>query len=620
MSGIWLLGASLTISLFLVILFYSKRKVENNELKIYSYMILFNLFFSFHAFLFYLITKLTSATTMISILEKIHFSLFLIIINCLFCYLVIIKNGKNRARTIKTSNVLTSIFILLILICPMDGFFKGIDNKDIFFIGFVLYGMGIVILNLTYYFQTKDYKKNIPFLVLSIFLLIGLFLKRYDAEIMTETYCIAFSLLVMYFTIENPDVKMIEELSMAKVEAERASKAKTEFLSSMSHEIRTPLNAIVGFSECISSAKNLREAKENAKDIMVASNTLLEIVNGILDISKIESGKLEIVNSKYDSDKLFHGVATLMRKKMEEKELDFIVNISKDIPKTLYGNHSNLKKVVTNLLSNAFKYTDSGYVKYEVKCINDQEICRLIISVEDSGRGIKSESMDKLFTKFERLDEARNTTIEGTGLGLAITKKIVDLMGGKIIVQSKYQEGSKFTVIVDQKIVLHEEMEEKVEDKKQPMNLSDKKVLIVDDNTLNLKVATKLLEKYHLNIETVDNGIDCIQKIKNHHSYDLLLLDDMMPNKSGVEVLKELKEMDDFHIPTIALTANAISGMREEYLKMGFDDYLSKPINKEELDHLIRKYLEKNDSSFKEKEVKNISTLIAPEEEIVEEA
>lgn len=437
---------------------------------------------------------------------------------------------------------------------------------------------------------------------------------------MTETYCIAFSLLVMYFTIENPDVKMIEELSMAKVEAERASKAKTEFLSSMSHEIRTPLNAIVGFSECISSAKNLKEAKENAKDIMVASNTLLEIVNGILDISKIESGKLEIVNSKYDSDKLFHGVATLMRKKMEEKELDFIVNISKDIPKTLYGNHSNLKKVVTNLLSNAFKYTDSGYVKYEVKCINDQEICRLIISVEDSGRGIKSESIDKLFTKFERLDEARNTTIEGTGLGLAITKKIVDLMGGKIIVQSKYQEGSKFTVIVDQKIVLHEETEEKVEDKKQPMNLSDKKVLIVDDNTLNLKVATKLLEKYHLNIETVDNGIDCIQKIKNHHSYDLLLLDDMMPNKSGVEVLKELKEIADFHIPTIALTANAISGMREEYLKMGFDDYLSKPINKEELDHLIRKYLEKNDSSFKEKEVKNISTLIAPEEEIVEEA
>ena len=387
----------------------------------------------------------------------------------------------------------------------------------------------------------------------------------------------------MYFTIENPDIMMIEQLELAKEQADKANQAKTDFLSSMSHEIRTPLNAIVGFSDCIRHTDTLEEAKDNAKDIVNASNTLLEIVNGILDISKIEAGKLEIIKSPYDAKDLFSSLAKLIKPRMVEKGLDFQVYIAPDLPRVLYGDHANVKKVVTNILSNASKYTDRGFVRYEVNCVNNLNRCRLIISVEDSGRGIKQENIDKLFTKFQRLEEDRNTTIEGTGLGLAITKQLVELMGGKIIVHSVYGEGSKFTIILDQPIEKEQTLQKSSGLKLTYLDLTGVKVLVVDDNSLNLKVATKLLERYHASVECLDSGFSCIDKIKSGSKYDIILLDDMMPKMSGVETLKKLKEIPNFSIPVVALTANAITGMREKYIGDGFNDYLAKPIEKDEM-------------------------------------
>ena len=403
-------------------------------------------------------------------------------------------------------------------------------------------------------------------------------------------YIICLVVISMNFTIENPDVKMLEQVEMSKIQAEKANNAKTEFLSSMSHEIRTPLNAIVGFSDCIGDAETLSEAKENARDIINASETLLEIVNGILDISKIEAGKIEIVNSKYNAPETFLELAKLITPKMKEKGLDFTYKIAPDLPKTLYGDHANLKKIVTNLLSNACKYTEHGFVHYEVNCVNTKDLSKLIITVEDSGRGIKKESIDKMFTKFQRLDEDRNTTIEGTGLGLAITKQLIELMGGKIIVHTIYGEGSKFTVVINQRI--ENEDIKNTKKVKTTLDLNNVRILMVDDTALNLKVACKLLEKYNANqIVTSDSGFDCIERIKRGEVYDLILLDDMMPKMSGVETLRHLKEIPGFNIPTIALTANAITGMREKYLADGFNDYLAKPIEKEQLIQVINQVL-----------------------------
>lgn len=532
--------------------------------------------------------------------NKIISTMFVIIFSCLLSYTLLIsykKVMKNYKKLFICIIGFTILFYIATCFTTVDiievGSVRNVVGSTIT-MGYAVVAL-LIAANIIFTiinFKKGDKRYYAIFIIL-IMLIVLYILSLIFKGLIIYDVIMALLCYIMYFTIEDPDIKMIEQLNIARDTAEKANEAKTDFLSNMSHEIRTPLNAIVGFSNLLLEDKTVPDsAKEEVKDIVMSADNLLEIVNGILDISKIEANKLEIVNTEYSFKKMCDELITLSKGRLGDKPIEFKTNIDQSIPKVLYGDVSRIKQICVNILTNAIKYTKEGWIEFKISSVIKNNVCRLIISVEDTGIGIKKENIDKLFNKFERLDLEENVTIEGTGLGLAITKKLVELMNGKIVVQSVFGKGSKFTVSIDQRIVKNPTIKlEETEELGEKVITHNKKVLLVDDNKINLKVAERLLESYGIDTESVESGFAALEKIQNGEKYDMILLDDMMPKMSGVETLKKLKEIPGFKIITIALTANALTGMREKYLSDGFDDYLAKPINKDELNKIINKYL-----------------------------
>ena len=399
-----------------------------------------------------------------------------------------------------------------------------------------------------------------------------------------------------------------DTLREAKQIADSENEAKSAFLAQMSHEIRTPINAVLGMNEMI-----LRECKDSelityAESVKSAGNTLLSLINDILDFSKIEAGKIEIIPVDYDLSSLINDLVNMIQIKADDKGLALALDFDKNIPKMLYGDEVRVKQIITNILTNSVKYTEKGSVTFSMgfkRVEDDPDSVILLVSIKDTGIGIKQEDMKKLFAEFERIDEERNRNIEGTGLGMTITKNLLYLMGSNLNVESVYGSGSTFSFELKQKVIKWEPLGDYEASFKASLEERDKykekftaptaKVLVIDDNPMNLMVFKNLLKQTKIKIDTANSGDEGIF-LTQDNKYDIIFLDHMMPEMDGIETLQELraqKKNINCDTITICLTANAISGAREKYIKAGFDNYLTKPINPDKLEETLLEYLPK---------------------------
>ncbi len=421
--------------------------------------------------------------------------------------------------------------------------------------------------------------------------------------------CLGITLLNLsfYLMVENPDAVLVELLKKESKRADDANRAKTDFLANMSHEIRTPINSMVGMTEMILREKDTDKIKEYAGDVQSATKSLLNIINDILDITKIEAGKMTIMPVEYSFSSMMNEIISMMEFRIKDRELAFRIDIDQRIPDKLLGDDLHIRQVLVNLLSNSFKYTAEGSVTLSVKLMSESadKTAILRFSVKDTGQGIKQDDIDKIMIPYERFDVTKNRNIEGSGLGLPITFKLLAGMGSKMQVESEYGKGSEFSFVLEQEIVDYTPISEiKTDTEKEKVHTyvptftaPDACVLVVDDNKMNRKVFKALLSKTKIQIDEASGGKECIEMVQKK-AYDIIFMDHMMPEMDGLETYNILKEMQDYpskKAPVVIVTANAVIGAKDRYIvKEGFRAYLSKPLDYEKLEKVIKTLLKRH--------------------------
>ena len=588
----------LFIMFLLVVIYYNKNDYVINQNSLYKGMLI-------NGYIMQMLYVLTFIAIKISCYYLIFVKLYFIsvivlslLIGGYFVIEILREKYKNQGETleekIRIGKMIFIGFATLAVILIFSAKMRMLDSIVRLNVDYVSVFMEISLLvqliMLFGFYQSLEIKKAFSLLIILIMEFVMLGSHFYFSHLAVLNSGMILIILYLYITLENPDVL---ENKMLKIERDNAihnNIDKSSFLKNISHEIRIPINTIDGFSQVIVDSDDMEEIKSDIEDIRIASRDLIDIINGMIDLSIIEAGDLNIILEDYDIYDALDNVVEITKSKLKDKSVKFNVNIEKDIPDILNGDSERISQVLLNIITNSIKYTDKGKIDFKVEAIKSNALCRLKFVISDTGKGISKDDISHLFDYSDKS--------ENKGIGLVVAKYLVELMNGKIDVSSDEGKGSTFVVTIDQKIISEKRTDSfKKKEGIKFFDASDKRILIVDDNKLNLKVASKLLSPYKVEVREAISGQECLDILDKDHDFDLILMDDMMPEKSGTEtlnILTKIERVDGYYIPVVVLTANAISGMREKYLNSGFDDYLAKPIEREELDRILRKYLKKN--------------------------
>ena len=595
-----------------MLMYFTKKKFDNLENSIYRALIVLTFI---NLILEFICVYTISIRDSIPVINEILCRGF--ILGCIVWVITFIgyiwslgKKEVSKEKS-KTYKKFLALFIILIgIICFTISCLLPIEytaglNSEFNVIGgpgvYVLYGVSFVLVVIFLFYLLRN-RANLPlshrlaFYFSFIFFIVVTALQTIYMDFNDLTFIFSFFVIVMYFTIESQDNQLLNELEKSKNKAQAADNAKTEFLSNMSHEIRTPMNTILGFSESLLGEKNLTKemVKRDVTFIHDASVSLLDLINNILDISRIESGKEVVDEKEYNLENLIFEINSIIYSRINKEVLEFKMDIDKNIPKKYYGDYNKIYKSLINILTNAIKYTNYGELKFKVdgKKISDDEF-EISFVISNTGHDMKEEEFYKDFDEFIKLGKTDQNNIDSVRLGLIVAKRLIAILNGSIEFKNEVGKGTKYIIKIPQKIIDNKSIGNIFDNKDVVSNdlldLSGKKVLIVDDNLVNIKLTARLLSQYKFEISSCLSGKECIEKVKEN-KYDLIFLDHMMPEVDGLMTMKLLKTSECNIPPVIALTANSYAGLKDMYIKHGFSDYLSKPINAKELNKLIDNY------------------------------
>lgn len=577
-------------SVLLMIAYFSKDKIKTLENKVYSKLIIIN-FIGIILELFCTIFAGYAKNYLVfyTVLNKL-FLVELTIWCSVFSVYVFLISSKKEKNELKAYLKKVSIFHIVIDIITMILIFVLPVQFNINDLGYVMYSYGpsvnIVFISSTLYIilmftcLIRNFKniKNKKYLPIYVYMVIGVLVgivQKLHPEILAFTSMEAFITVIMYFTIENPDKKLLEEVYMSKKLVESANEDKSMFIYNMMNEVKSIASDINKSSEIILNSNNLEENRFFAREIIASNNKLYSMANDIYNIDVIDDINVKTVKNKYNIKLLLKEVISKNKELFENKNISFRFNIDSNLPNSLYGDSINLKNVLNTILGNSYQYTDKGYVELSVNAIFKKDIVRLIIKIEDSGIGIKAEDLERCLNK--------NTKDQN---GLYGARKTINIMGGNLLISSEYNKGTIVTIILDQKIYTSSDKKDNYDS-----YVNNKKILIVDDNNSSIKLIGKILEKHNILYDSSNLGKDALDRIRKGDKYDLILLDNDMPYLSWNVIMEKLKNIKGFNVPVIILTKNDGMNNIKEYKDVGITDYILKPIDKDDLMNKISKYL-----------------------------